>query len=151
MTNPAAMKIARNASKWPPVAAKDCNVKVRPPAAAVSTASSTIAVKSSASSTPKDSSRTRISTFCSSNALATMVVLEIETMAPLKTASIGVQPIARAAAYPSTIIVATCISVTSPAVGASCASRRNLNSSPIAKISRITPRSDTSWMRTWST
>lgn len=53
---------------------------------------SRIAIRSSTIRMPTTSSRRRPRTFCSSNALAMIVVLEIATIAPAKSASWPVQP-----------------------------------------------------------
>jgi len=66
-----------------------------PEASVVSSASSRIAIRSSTISTPKTASAILPVMRFSANALTTMVVLEIEIIAPPNTASSGVQPSAR--------------------------------------------------------
>ena len=66
---------------------------IPPPAAtAVSIATSRIAIRSSTTRMPNTMSRTRPVTFNSANAFATIVVLEMATIAPVNTLSMGVQP-----------------------------------------------------------
>ena len=68
----------------------------RPRPAAVSTASSRMAIRSSTIRMPKTSSATLPLTFCSSNALTMMVVLEMAIIAPANRLSSAVQPNSRA-------------------------------------------------------
>ena len=113
----------------------------RPPPeeTAVRMAISRIAIRSSTIRTPTTSSGTFPETFCSSNALAMMVVLEMAMIAPAKTLSSTVQPKTRPRPKPSHTITLLWSTAMIPAVGATRNSLRRLNSSPSENISRMTP------------
>ena len=113
-----------------------------PVATAVSAAMNTIAIRSSTRRIPTTSSRSRPPIRSSSNTLAMIVVLEIATIAPVKTDSSGVQPNARAARKPSIATIGTSVTAVIPAVGPTCASLPRLNSSPSENISSTTPSSE---------
>ena len=110
-----------------------------PVATVVNAASSTIAIRSSKTSTPVTSSRVRRSTARSPNTLRIIVVLEIARMLPVKNASRALQPSARAALKPSQSIRPTSSSAMNAAEGPMLRSLRKRNSRPSEYINRITP------------
>jgi hypothetical protein len=86
---------SRNIPKRKPVHSSAPAFNPVPAPSGVSTASMITAARSSHSSTPRASSRKSAPTCCSANALATIVVEEIESSAPVKMLSISLHPSAR--------------------------------------------------------
>ncbi len=93
---PTASSTTRKPASRPTVRARAAASSRAPEAAAVSIARMRIAIRSSAIRIPSTISERAGGTFCSANALAMMVVLEIASAAPAKRLSKPVQPIARA-------------------------------------------------------
>ena len=113
MPNP--MSGARNIASLTAVIPRSAAVTEPDPAMVVSTVSRKIAIRSSMMRIPKTSSVTRPFTFCSSNALTMIVVLEMPMIAPAKMLSIRVKPSICPTRYPTDTITVHSNSATAPA------------------------------------
>ena len=138
---PPTTRPARTSASLPSVSASSLAARPCPDATPVTTAISTTATRSWMTSTPKTYSRTAGAAGLWSNTLLTTIVLEMQTAAPRKTASVIGQSRNSPNERPHQNRKLIWRRAVRPEVGTTWMNFRTRNSSPMANITSRTPNS----------